>query len=207
MATIKTKNGKVLLKNGKASCECCEAICNGPTSGQNVFEITNKEYNAYFSGGTWNVSTIWTQIESAQPIDPDNPNCLSNGSGNGNVSLVQTGCIHNVNGTANATATYSGDCSGNFTDNYTFTFGIALNIGISTSNPKKYYAQYYAYSNVSNSSLSSSPSGYPATVNFSVDGNNLIAFGNWFPGWRNPDPNKYTNNSTITLTATFTPNQ
>lgn len=28
MATIKTQGGKVILKNGKVSCECCSSICN-----------------------------------------------------------------------------------------------------------------------------------------------------------------------------------
>jgi hypothetical protein len=31
MATIKTKNGKVLLKNGKPSCECCGSVNIGYT--------------------------------------------------------------------------------------------------------------------------------------------------------------------------------
>jgi hypothetical protein len=198
MATIKLQSGKVITKEGKVSCSCCGEVCNGPISGQNVFEITKQEYDAYFSGGTWDVSTTWTQFESA------NPNCLANGTGDGNISLVQTGCIHNVAGTADASTTYSGNCFGDTTVNYTFGFGITLELGVDTSNPRKYYAKYYAYSNVSNSSLSSSPTGYPATVNFNVDGNNLIAFGDWGPGWSSYSG--YTNNSTATLTASFSPN-
>jgi hypothetical protein len=201
MATIKTQNGKVILKNGKVSCECCDSVltCNGPTSGQNVFEISKEEYIKYSKGGTWNVSTTWAQSESADP------NCAVSGTGSGSVSATTNGCIHVVNGTANATTVFTGACDGDFTVNYTFGFGITLELGIDNSGEtKRYYAKYYAFSNVSDSSLTSSPRGFPANVNFIVDGNNLIAFGNWFPGWENRT--NYTNNSSIQLTATFIPN-
>jgi len=198
MATIKTQGGKVITKNGKASCECCG--CGGPTSGQNVFEITKQEYDAYKKGGTWNVSSNWVQFESA------NPNCIANGTGAGSVSATREGCVHTVNGAADASTTYSGDCFGDLTQDYIFGFGITLELGEALlGETKKYYAKYYAFSNVSDSSLTSSPSGFPANVNFNVDGNNLIAFGNWFPGW-NDSFQGYTNNSTATLTATFIPN-
>ena len=199
MATIKRKpNGKIITKDGNVSCECCG--CGGPTSGQNVFEITKQEYDAYKKGGTWSVSTNWVQFESA------NPNCIANGTGSGSVSELGQGCVHSVNGTANASTTYSGDCFGDITIDYEFGFGITLELGIGyASSTPKYYAAYYAFSNVSDSSLTSSPSGFPANVDFDVDGNNLIAFGNWFPQWDGSFPG-YTNNSTATLTATFTPN-
>jgi hypothetical protein len=196
MATIKRRGGKISLICGKISCKC---ICCGPTSGQNVFEITEEEYDSYYKGGTWNVSTNWVQFESA------NPNCIANGTGAGSKSEFQKGCIHSVNGTANATTTYTGNCFGNRTVEYEFGFGITLELGIGCeSSTPKYYAKYYAFSNVSNSSLTSSPRGFPANVDFDVDGNNLIAFGNWFPGWEN-SYSGYTNNSTATLTATFSP--
>jgi hypothetical protein len=173
-------------------------VCGGPKSGQNVFEITKQEYDAYKKGGTWSVSTNWVQFESA------NPNCIANGTGSGSVSATQSGCAHTVNGKANASTTFSGNCGGNFTTNYTFGFGITLELGeVLSGETKRYYANYYAFSNVSDSSLTSSLRGFPANVNFDVDGNNLIAFGNWSPAW-NGLPN-YTNNSTATLTATFSP--
>jgi hypothetical protein len=155
--TIKTQGGKVITKDGKVSCECCG--CGGPTSGQNVFEITKQEYDSYKKGGTWNISSDWVQFESA------NPNCIANGTGSGSVSATQSGCVHAVNGTANATTVYTGTCFGNRTENYTFGFGITLELGeVLSGETKRYYAKYYAFSNVSNSSLASSPSGYPANV-------------------------------------------
>jgi hypothetical protein len=69
---------------------------------------------------------------------------------------------------------------------------------------KKFYAKYIITSNVSNSELTSSPTGYPATVNFSVDGNNLIAFGFWGPSWTGYPG--YQNTSSMTINVTFTPN-
>jgi hypothetical protein len=199
MATIAIQKGKVVLKDGKVSCECCGCNADFSISDQNVFEITKQEYDAYKKGGTWNISSDWVQFESA------NPNCIATGSGSGSVSELGQGCVHSVNGTANASTTYSGDCFGDFTTDYTFGFGITLELGEDFSGEaKKYYAKYYAFSNVSDSSLTSSPRGFPANVNFSIDGNNLIAFGNWFPGWENSFSG-YTNNSTANLTATFTP--
>jgi hypothetical protein len=198
--TIKTQGGKVITKDGKVSCECCEEECiDGPTSGQNVFEITKSEYTKYFKGGTWEVSTNLITSESA---DPD---CIETGSGSGNVIEEAQGCIHVINGTADASATFIGQCSGDFSVDYNFPFGISVELSVDSSEiPKKYFVKYSAYSNVSNSDLESSPSGYPPTVNFTIDGNLLIAFGDWFPGWDGL-PN-YVNDSSVSLNATFTPN-
>jgi len=57
MATIKAKNGKVILKNGKAACECCVPNCPiyFDLGEENVFEITKKEYFDYHNRGNWKV--------------------------------------------------------------------------------------------------------------------------------------------------------
>jgi hypothetical protein len=201
MATIKTQNGKVILKNGKVSCECCGEICDGEfeTTDQNVFQISKEQYNAYASGGIWHVSTTWTQIESADPFE-DSTITVS-GTGSGSVSLFQEGCIHNVSGIAISNITFSED-EESYVVQSEFGFGISLSLKIDNSTDNtKYYAKYIGFSNVSSSELTESPTGYPPNVNFNIDGNNLIAFGDWYPGFSSF--NNYTNNSTATLNATF----
>ena len=181
------------------SCECCDCL-DGPTEGQNVFEITKEEFRRYFKGGMWEVTTDWVQFESA------NPDCIANGTGGGSVIEEASGCNHIVSGTADGITTFSGECFGNITVNYTFSFGISIELGVDYSaSPTKYFVKYAAFSNVSNSDLTSSPTGYPANVDFTVDGNPLIAFGNWSPGWAGFSG--YSNDSTATLVATFTPNE
>jgi hypothetical protein len=52
MATIALQNGKVILKDGKASCTCCDS-CTYKESDTHVFEITKEEYDSYIQGGNW----------------------------------------------------------------------------------------------------------------------------------------------------------
>jgi hypothetical protein len=53
MPIVKTQDGKVVTKDGKVSCECCEANCSQPilTSNFREFELTALEYNALYAGG------------------------------------------------------------------------------------------------------------------------------------------------------------
>ena len=197
MATIALQDEKVILKDGKASCTCCGCRENFSISDQNVFEITKEEHNAYRNGGTWNVSVNWNQNEL---VTSQSPNCTASSSDSGSFSGIASGCNHFVSGNINAETTYSGPCFGDTTSRY--TFGSSVRVLLRFEN-KKYYAKYIVYSNVSNSVLTSSPSGYPPNVNFTVDGNSLMAFGNWNPGWASYSG--YQNNSSITLTATFSP--
>lgn len=198
MANIALQDGKVVLNDGKASCTCCGCNENFSISDQNVFEITKAEHDAYRNGGTWNVNVNWIQNEL---VTSQTPNCTSNGNDSGSFSVTASGCSQTVSGNTNASTTYTGPCFGNRTVNYSFNSGITV---LLKNENRKYYAKYIVYSNVSNSNLTSSPSGYPPTVNFTVDGNILIAFGNWFPGWTSYGG--YQNTSISTLTATFTPN-
>jgi hypothetical protein len=69
MATIKRKqNGKIITKDGKVSCECCGVICSGAfeTTDENVFQISKEEYDAYVSGGIWNVSVVFNFLNQGQ---------------------------------------------------------------------------------------------------------------------------------------------
>lgn len=198
MATIKTQNGKVITKDGKVSCECCG--CSGAFSitDQNVFQITKEEHDAYKKGGTWNVFVNWFATEL---VTSQTPNCTSSANDSGSFTGTAIGCFHFVSGDVNGTTTYTGPCFGDITANYSFGNSVQLLLKFENGN---YYAKYIVSSNVSNSELTSSPFGYPQTVNFTVDGNTLVAFGDWQPGW-SAIYSGYQNTSSITLTATFTP--
>jgi hypothetical protein len=205
MATIKTNTNiqgfkNIILRNGKVSCECCP--CRGPTSGYNVFEITKQQYEEYRNGGTWNVSTYWSQYEFV-PGDPSN--CTAVSIITASTSEQASGCAHSVSAVARGQVTYTGPCSGNITFPNEFAYGISIELGEdSLSMPFKYYVKYSAGSNVSDSNPDISPTGFPPNIEFTVDGNNLIGFGYWRPNWSVFDG--YTNDSKVTLTATFTPN-
>lgn len=197
MPTIKLQNNKVILKNNKASCECCG--CNEAFSitDQNVFEITKSEHDAYKKGGTWNINGNWSGNEL---VTSETPNCTSTGNNSVSHSQSSSGCYHHISFETNASTTYTGPCFGNITTNY--SFGTDFNVLLKYEN-EKFYAKYIIISNVSSSELTSSPTGYPATVNFSVDGNTLVAFGNWSPGWASYEG--YQNTSSVIISATFTP--
>jgi hypothetical protein len=71
---IKTQNGKILTKNGRVSCECCEVfiICEKPLSSlvdYNTFEITREEYEYYLNGGKISLDYNIDHQESYQ-VDP-----------------------------------------------------------------------------------------------------------------------------------------
>jgi hypothetical protein len=199
MATIKLQNGKVITKNGKASCECCYCNNEFDINSQNVFEITKEEHNAYRRGGVWNISGIQTLNEL---VPSQTPICTSNGSDPISYSINKpASCSYDINFSTNARQTYAGPCFGNRVQEY--SFGTTINISLRYIN-NKFYVKYIINSNVSSSELTSSSFGYPAVVNFSVDGNQLIAFGNWDPSWRSYP--SYVNTSSITIEAIFTPN-
>ena len=197
MATIKLQNGKVILTNGKASCTCCGCNESFSITDQNVFEITKLEHDAYKKGGTWNINGNWSGNEL---VTSQTPNCTSTGNSSVSHSQNLSGCSHYIDFQTNASTTYTGPCFGDFTVNY--SFGTNFTVLLKYEN-EKFYAKYIITSNVSSSELTSSPTGYPATVNFSVDGNALVAFGNWSPGWSGYPG--YQNTSSVTISATFTP--
>jgi hypothetical protein len=53
MATIKLQNNKVILKKGKVSCQCCGCTIEG----NNIFEITEEEYDKFLlEGNLWQIN-------------------------------------------------------------------------------------------------------------------------------------------------------
>jgi hypothetical protein len=176
-------------------CGCCNP-CIGPTSGQNVFQISKQEYDAYLRGGTWSLSSTWSHYEAL-----DDYTSYGNGSASG--SATTSGCsgAASVEGTANATYTANGEVYSSF--DHGISCGISYSLGRDFENDI-YFVKLSGSAHVADSDAESSPCGYPASVTITVDGNNLIAFGTWCPGWAYGDG--YTNNSASTLTATYSPN-
>jgi hypothetical protein len=197
MATIKLKNNKVILKNNNVSCLCCGCKEEFSITDQNVFEITGLEHDAYKKGGTWNIIGNWIGNEL---VTSETPNCTGIGNDSASHSQNSSGCSHYISFQTNASTTYTGPCFGDRTEDYLIFTNFTVLLKYEN---EKFYAKYIIRSNVSSSELTSSPTGYPATVNFSVDGNTLVAFGNWDPGWRGYPG--YQNTSSITISATFTP--
>jgi hypothetical protein len=177
------------------SCGCCNP-CDGPISGQNVFQITKEEYYAYLRGGTWTLISTWSQYEAL-----DQQTSYGNGSASGSGNTE--GCFGSVSaeGTANVTYTYDGEIAGQF--DYSIFCSISYWLGRDFVNDL-YFVKLSGTAAGADSDAESSPCGYPASVTITVDGNNLIAFGTWCPPWAGGAG--YTNNSASTLTATYSPN-
>ncbi len=70
MATIKLQNGKVILKDGKVSCECCES-CSFDFPPENYFLATIEEYNNWRKGGIATVSASINFIECNLSINEE----------------------------------------------------------------------------------------------------------------------------------------
>jgi hypothetical protein len=101
MATIKTQNGKVILKNGKVSCKCCGIICNGAfgTTDENVFQISKEEYDAYVKGGTWDVNVVFNFLNQGSiryTAPPAWRYEKQYGSTSQSFTQKASGCIHSV---------------------------------------------------------------------------------------------------------------
>jgi hypothetical protein len=196
MATIAIQEGKVVLKDGKVSCECCG--CNGPTeTGVNIFQITKEEYDNYYKGGTWNISGNIKVSESAA----DGRSATSNSSGN--FTVESSGCNFEHYETFDNNVTYQYPESEPFVSTFQQPYGIKYSLGKSEGN-------YYIYL-CGGVSLNEAPvecadeggTGY-GTPTAKIDGNNIQLISTWTPGWSG-EPG-YVNTTTSNLIATFTPN-
>jgi hypothetical protein len=198
MATVKlNSDGKVILKNNKVSCECC-VVCNGPTSGVNVFQITKEEYDNYYKGGTWNVSGTVTIQESTSTGNS------SNGTSGGSFSVQSYGCNFSHYESFKSIVTYienngtPGDIS------YQQSYGISYNLGRSGVNFYIYLCGGVPFNEGTVTCNNSGGTGQ-GTPTANIDGNNIQLISNWLPGWMGLPG--YSNTSTSNLIATFTPAQ
>lgn len=230
MATIKLQDGKVILKDGKVSCSCCEADCNElfNITDPNVFEITKQKYDQYFSGGTWQLSISLNVNQSASYTGNQALPATQIGSAllQTTLSRVRSGCRHLITinqnlGQYQVTINYS---SGNtFTSSgampTTATFEIKLKkIG------NKYYVKYITSISIDTnlSFISGLRRGfdvlnktekYPTQIQSIVDGNNITIYRMgvepFFILRLPPTPSipwtSWNETSSATLNATFTP--
>jgi hypothetical protein len=185
--------------DASACTDCC--WCDGPTSGSNVFSITEEEYLAYYKGGTWSItwslgiSESWTE----QDEDGNDVTVTTSGSGSATVTGSGSGCKHEVN--ADISYSYTG------TDGVTVTntdgpLYFELLLGKSGDS---YYAFFAA--SVWNISSTGDDTGYPPTATATAHGNSLNSGhlnGLWNPGSSGADD--YTNDSWADITARFIPN-
>jgi hypothetical protein len=84
MAKVRTQNGRVILKNNRVSCECCnnDFACDARYQFPgNIFEITREEYSKYLNRrGTWIADYSETQFESGKILFPATFGPLRNAS-------------------------------------------------------------------------------------------------------------------------------
>jgi len=85
MAKVRTQNGRVILKNNRGSCECCnnnDFACDARYQFPgNIFEITREEYSKYLNRrGTWIADYNETQFESGKILYPGASGPLRNAS-------------------------------------------------------------------------------------------------------------------------------
>lgn len=176
---------------------CCACPVEAPPSGENWFEITEGEFFDYLNGGTWNLNGSVNQSEST------GDGWTSSGSASGSASGHSSGCFHSVSGSFPITITYHDP--GEHTSPFTVNMGLDISLQSyydSGTDTTTYYIVISAYVWVV-SSGSGGGTGYPPSGSITVDGNSLTTHGVWSPDWAgNPG---YTNSSSGTLTATFTP--
>ena len=186
---------------------CCGGGCSGPTSGENVFSITKEEYDAYKAGGTWSIDWSLTIAESWTGPDYENGGTTTyttSGSGSGTVTGSGSGCTHTINQDPT-------EFSYSYTDEYGYTYtnndgpvAFSLQLGQSGSN---YYAKFSgSVWNMSSEEPDGGDTTYPPTRTLTADGNSLTTYGLWDPGALNNDAyTGYSNTSSVSFSATFTP--
>lgn len=208
MSKIKLNNNKVIITNGKASCECCGCKDNFLITDRNVFEITKQEHDQYKKGGTWNCNLNFQIRESVLSVTPP---CNSSGGASKTFSVYQEGCAHGFEFSSNGLITYSGLCFGDREDE--LFLRTEINIRLRYYNDK-YYMKVLCVTLTSSGFLGQifttegsllDDTGLPPTTNCSIDGNNLTVVRRWIPPWSIGGYSEYTNTSTFTLNATFTP--
>lgn len=103
MPTVKTQDGKVVTKDGKVSCECCEVLDPCITSASsppfidftNMTEITSAQYATLFASGTYSLSATTNYVFDATITDQAGTDPWSGSSiGSGATSFnTASGCF------------------------------------------------------------------------------------------------------------------
>lgn len=212
MSTIKIKNGKVLLKNGKAACECCVPDCyttDIPITSDNCFEITKEEYINYYKGGNWIVThedQFALTIIAYGSLGRYTQKYSGNGSKNFNYQ-TPIGCKNGFSGYFDYPSERQwswGGYTGFISEFHRVYHSVGYNLFISN---KRFYVFFDgSFSYVVFGSNSPLPVGIDSTCE--IDGNNikLSSSGVWASRFDASTGNSVLNNSTSNLTVTFIPN-
>ncbi len=78
--TIKTQGGKVITKDGKVSCECCEGCPSDSPSPYGIV-LTKEQYNNFKKGGDYTMSAVLSETRTGEG------SCSSNLNGSGVLAI------------------------------------------------------------------------------------------------------------------------
>lgn len=219
--TIKRNGDKVILKDGKVSCNCCGPIlCPNifEITDRNVFEITRQEFLQYYNGGIWTINVDEIREESAVDIRETPP------TGNSVEAVAQFefsftmdpftqfSCQKNfvyTGFTTNVTLVGTRFVPGGGSEIiYDYPWTTTFNFRITTYQ-NRYYARYVCGTRIATSTIDGTILDQPTTM--IADGNNLLSnFGiiDIYSAilYQDGDPvHEYANNSTSVITMTFLP--
>jgi hypothetical protein len=175
MATIKLKDGNVILKGGKVSCTCCGGCT---IEGNNIFEITEEEYDKFLlEGNSWQINYSH-RIENSTPGTSDYG--VVQGSVNAQVFLPKRegGSLYGMQ-TISGAGTWSGVRGGNnffFNIQVSVIFGYCFGI-IDGKYKVKFYASAGNFGFADNIFATENPrfppSSQPMTLSTIANGNTL----------------------------------
>jgi hypothetical protein len=175
---------------------CCDhcVVEEDPSEYPNTFEITEEEFNDYYNGGIWAITGDGDYGESL----PDGRYLTASGSGSDNIET--SGCEQ----LAGSYFPVSGEQVLEVGEDpvpiaYDEPYGITLTL---YKFEDQFFAQFTAYIQQADTDPAST-TGYPPTISLSVDGHTLTGYGHWSPDWA--VETGYSNTTSVTLTATFTP--
>jgi hypothetical protein len=213
MATIKAKNGKVLLKNGKAACKCCVPNCGelGLSIGEdNLFQITEKEYIDYHNGGNWRVvvtDTFYRSVFSFSGWE-----FTTSGYGSKEFNYQKSGCSRSFSsGFSYPLTTIYPDDDRTYTSSSGYSFHeISYLLQIINKNFYIKFGTFFSWANFGTLPPEHSSFFYTGNVEGTINGNTIKMHSVWndlLGSFAREYGLPYINNSICTLEVTFTPNK
>jgi hypothetical protein len=162
-----------------------------------VFQISKSQYDAYYAGGTWNISINYNQYEQYGG-GPANGGGTSSESTSLTYSQAANGCEHNMSASMDNHVTYD-QGGGPYVIDYNQPTSLTVTLGERNGN---YYAKYVPWVNDHLNAGTDAGTGY-GTPTATVDGNSIPCYVSWWPGWSGYSD--YINVTTTNFVATFTP--
>lgn len=180
------------------ACGGCCSGCGSIEPGDNTFEISKAQYDAYRRGGTWAIFVDYSFIESVD--DPASCGFVINGGGSGIITGAGSGCNHWIEGTIPVSETFDYGDGNIIPGKPTRSAYLSVSLG---KDGELYYVQFQAGTDMFDT-YGSSNADMPPTISAEIDGNVLAIYPLWTPSCEGESG--YLNNSATSLTATFTPN-